>query len=128
MGDDRLVVLGVMSLVWSCEFFTTISCRSRESILFFPRFFLLMFVSFHIYYFECPFGFYKMALITFSVGTQWLVVWFLHHYELPAISDGRISPTRPRAISFPGTREYMRSLFYAPDAPQGPPAIIIHTA
>ncbi|GFZ18707.1 hypothetical protein Acr_27g0004460 [Actinidia rufa] len=47
--DDQLLAFMVLILVWLCELFTLISVRTPISMKFFPRFFLLYFLVFHIY-------------------------------------------------------------------------------
>ncbi|RYR35543.1 hypothetical protein Ahy_A10g050692 isoform F [Arachis hypogaea] len=47
--DDQLLAFMVLILVWLCELFTLISVRTPISMKFFPRFFLLYFLVFHIW-------------------------------------------------------------------------------
>ncbi|CAN1760968.1 Membralin-like protein At1g60995 [Linum perenne] len=54
--DDQLLAFMVLILVWLCELFTLISVRTPISMKFFPRFFLLYFLAFHIYFFSYTYG------------------------------------------------------------------------
>lgn len=54
--DDQLLAFMVMTLVWLCELFTMISVRTRVSMQYFPRFFFLYFMIFHIYFFSYSYG------------------------------------------------------------------------
>ena len=54
--DDQLLAFMVMTLVWLCELFKMISVRTRVSMQYFPRFFFLYFIIFHIYFFSYSYG------------------------------------------------------------------------
>jgi prepilin signal peptidase PulO-like enzyme (type II secretory pathway) len=54
--DDQLLAFMVLTLVWLCELFTMISVRTSLSMQYFPRFFFLYFMVFHIYFFSYTYG------------------------------------------------------------------------
>ncbi|XP_047330428.1 membralin-like protein At1g60995 isoform X2 [Impatiens glandulifera] len=83
--DDQLLAFMVLILVWLCELFTLISVRTPISMKFFPRFFLLYFLAFHIYFFSYTSGFSYLALSTTAAFMQHLILYFWNRFEVPAL-------------------------------------------
>ncbi|XP_071704123.1 membralin-like protein At1g60995 [Rutidosis leptorrhynchoides] len=83
--DDQLLAFMVLTLVWLCELFTLISVRTPISMKFFPRFFLLYFLAFHIYFFSYTHGFSYLALSTTAAFMQHLILYFWNRFEVPAL-------------------------------------------
>ncbi|KAK6125638.1 hypothetical protein DH2020_040614 [Rehmannia glutinosa] len=83
--DDQLLAFMVLILVWICELFTLISVRTPISMKFFPRFFLLYFLVFHIYFSPIHMGFSYLALSTSAAFMQHLILYFWNRFEVPAL-------------------------------------------
>nr|CAD1828212.1 unnamed protein product [Ananas comosus var. bracteatus] len=84
--DDQLLAFLVLTLVWLCELFTMISVRTRISMQFFPRFFLLYFLVFHIYLFS--YAYVRFSYLAFSATAafmQHLILYFWNRFEVPAL-------------------------------------------
>ncbi|XP_073389155.1 membralin-like protein At1g60995 isoform X2 [Physcomitrium patens] len=83
--DDQLLAFLVLTLVWLCELFTMISVRTPLSMQFFPRFFFLYFMAFHIYFFSYTYGFSYLAFSATAAFMQHLVLYFWNRFEIPAL-------------------------------------------
>ncbi|XP_024514830.1 membralin isoform X2 [Selaginella moellendorffii] len=83
--DDQLLAFMVLTLVWLCELFTMISVRTRISMQYFPRFFFLYFMVFHIYFFSYTYGFSYLAFSATAGFMQHLVLFFWNRFEIPAL-------------------------------------------
>ena len=96
--------------------------RTVESIMYFPRFLFAYFLLFHIYYFSCPFGFGYLAFYTFVSFTHHLILFFVNHYELPALANGQVSTSRPRVLQLRRTTFTARVNLFVPANRMQPPA------
>mmetsp|Transcript_25820 Transcript_25820/g.33850 ORF Transcript_25820/g.33850 Transcript_25820/m.33850 type:complete len:929 (+) Transcript_25820:122-2908(+) len=94
--SDQMLAFMVLSMVWTCEVYSVISVRTRISITYFPRIFLLYFTVFHVYFFCYPFGFSYLALFTTMLFLIHSMLYFWNRFEVPAFQTGTISINRPR--------------------------------
>ncbi|KMZ69169.1 putative Membralin [Zostera marina] len=83
--NDQLLAFLILTLVWLCELFTTVSVRTPSSMKFFPRFFFLYFLMFHIYLFSYTHGFFYLAFSATAAFMQHLILFFWNRYEVPAL-------------------------------------------
>ncbi|KAL3700682.1 hypothetical protein R1sor_018704 [Riccia sorocarpa] len=83
--DDQLLAFMVLTLVWLCELYTMISVRTPLSMQYFPRFFFLYFMVFHIYFFSYTYGFSYLAFSATAAFMQHLVLYFWNRFEVPAL-------------------------------------------
>eukprot|EP00246_Nothoceros_aenigmaticus_P008726 TRINITY_DN2368_c0_g1_i1.p1 TRINITY_DN2368_c0_g1~~TRINITY_DN2368_c0_g1_i1.p1 ORF type:complete len:763 (-),score=134.29 TRINITY_DN2368_c0_g1_i1:664-2952(-) len=83
--DDQLLAFMVLTLVWLCELFTMISVRTPLSMQYFPKFFFLYFMVFHIYFFSYTYGFSYLAFSAAGAFMQHLVLYFWNRFEVPAL-------------------------------------------
>ena len=99
--DDQLLAFIVLSVVWICEVYSAISVRTPQSIRFFPRFFLLYFLAFHIYVFSYPFGGFShlavLALFLLPMLHVMTLCW--NRFEAPALNEQTVTALHPRGIS-----------------------------
>jgi len=84
------------SLVW--EYFSLIYCRSALSAYFYPRYTALLFISYHIYFYTVPYGFFRLALIPYALLMVHCMIFTLLALEVPANSRGAISIECPREV------------------------------
>ena len=76
--------LEVYALVMVWEYFSMIYLRSAAGIYYLPKFTLLYFAFFHVYFYGCPYGFFGVALlIVYTLVAHGLVATVLR-FELPA--------------------------------------------
>lgn len=94
--NDRTLALMTFCLVWSCELFTTISVRTRVTMSYFPKFFMIFFLLYHIYLFLFPFGFYYVAFMALASVLQYMMYYFFNRCEIPALQDGLVTLANPR--------------------------------
>jgi hypothetical protein len=101
--DDQLLAFVVLSGVWICEVYSAISVRTPQSIRFFPRFFFLYFLAFHVYFFSYPFGGFShlAVLAAFVLPMLHAMVHFWNRFEAPALSGGSITAMQPRMPVLP---------------------------
>mmetsp|Transcript_6326 Transcript_6326/g.15988 ORF Transcript_6326/g.15988 Transcript_6326/m.15988 type:complete len:982 (+) Transcript_6326:262-3207(+) len=96
-GGDKYLAFSVSSIVWTVESFSIVSLRSRQGLLYFPRFFFLLFLLFHVY--QSAYsqnGFVYLALTVVWCFIFHSMVFFWHRFELPAVVFGYVSVDRPR--------------------------------
>ena len=98
--DDQLLAFVVLSVVWICEVYSAISVRTPQSIRFFPRFYFLYFLAFHIYFFSYPFGGFShlAVLAAFVLPMVHAMVHFWNRFEAPALSEGAVTALHPRGM------------------------------
>lgn len=94
---DQLLAFLVLLVVWACEGWSIVACRTVESLRVFPRVFGLVFTWFHVYYLSYPFGFQYMCLCTSFLALLCCMFHLWNRHELPALLDGLVSATTPRA-------------------------------
>lgn len=96
-GGDKFLAFSISSIVWSVESFSVISLRSTQGLLYFPKFFFLLFLLFHVY--QVAFretGFVYTALTVVWCFMFHSMVFFWHRFELPAVALGHVTVDRPR--------------------------------
>ena len=86
-----------------CEVYSAISVRTPQPIRFFPRFFFLYFLAFHVYFFSYPFGGFShlAVLAAFVLPMLHAMVHFWNRFEAPALSGGSITAMQPRMPVLP---------------------------
>eukprot|EP00002_Diphylleia_rotans_P003319 TRINITY_DN12265_c0_g1_i1.p1 TRINITY_DN12265_c0_g1~~TRINITY_DN12265_c0_g1_i1.p1 ORF type:complete len:487 (+),score=77.98 TRINITY_DN12265_c0_g1_i1:50-1510(+) len=94
--EDQGLAFLLLTNCWICELYAIISVRTEASVRFFPRFFFLYFVLFHIYYFSFPMGFTYLAFLTMATFVQHLLFYFVNCHEIPALQNGSICEGNPR--------------------------------
>ena len=95
---DQLLALLILSLIWGCELFNAVSLRSMATIKVLPHLIVLYLAALHVYIFAFPLGFHYVAFGTCVAAIGHAMFFFWHHFELPALLAGIISPSKPRAI------------------------------
>lgn len=95
---DQLLAFMLLALVWICELFSAITLRTRSTVRYFPRIFLLLFSCFHAYFFSFPSGFAYLALTTAVAFMHLAMLWFWNRREIPALRSGGVSRRRPRQV------------------------------
>ncbi|CAI5500954.1 unnamed protein product [Closterium sp. Naga37s-1] len=88
--DDQLLAFMVLTLVWLCEIFTLISCRSPLSRRFFPKFFFLFFLLFHVYFFTFTYGFSYLAFATAAAFLNHIAIFLWNRCESSARGYGGV--------------------------------------
>jgi len=96
--DDKTLALLSLFEVWWIEMFTCVSLRTRTSLVYFPRFVMCYFLLFYAYIIAFPLGYHYVAFLCLSFGIEHLMTSFFLHFEIPAVMNGSISYSRPRAI------------------------------
>lgn len=96
---DKFLAFSISSIVWSVEVFSLICLRSSQGLQYFPNFFFLLFLLFHVYQTAFPtHGFVYLALSVVWCFMLHSMIFFWHRYELPALVLGHVSINRPRMI------------------------------
>ena len=101
-GGDKFLAFSISSIVWCVESFSAISLRSSQGLLYFPKFFFLLFLLFHVY--QVAFketGFVYTALTVVWCFMFHSMVFFFHRFELPAVVLGHVTVDRPRMVTSP---------------------------
>ena len=93
---DQLLAFLITLLVWACELWSIISCRTATSLQVFPRAFGGTIVVFLVYYLTYPFGYKYLALQCASLALASVSFSLWHRYELPALLSGEVSTAMPR--------------------------------
>ena len=94
---DQLLAFLLTLLVWSCELWSILACRTALSLTVFPRVFGASITSFHVYCLTFPFG-YKYVALASVVSALSAAAWILWDTcELPALLRGDVSGAAPRA-------------------------------
>ena len=95
---DQLLAFLVLVLVWQCELFAAVSMRAAISAYFFPRAVAAYFTLFHLYFLSFPHGFINLLFIATVFALQFTILFLLNHYEIAALSSGRVSLQTPREL------------------------------
>lgn len=105
--------LEVYALVMVWEYFSMIYLRSAAGIYYLPKFTLLYFAFFHIYFYGCPYGFFGVALlIVYTLVAHGLVATVLR-FELPASERLDVTWENTRAYcKFNATRCNVEAISY----------------
>lgn len=98
--SDQLLAFMVFSTVWVSETYSVVSLRTAQSIKYFPRFFLVYFSLFHIYFFSFPFGFSYLALLISVLFISHSMIYFWSTYEVPALESGLVNAVYPRVVDY----------------------------
>jgi hypothetical protein len=94
-GDQKLA-FELLCLVWACELWALVSCRTLGSLRFLPRAFGLVGTAFHWYFLNYPFGYHRLALAAAAALLAAAAFHAWAAYELPALQAGAVSRTQPR--------------------------------
>ena len=100
-GDHVLAFL-VLLIVWGCEVFSAVACRTAQSLRLFPRVFLMCLGFFHVYHMTWPLGFGYLALLACVAALQVAMFHLWATFELPAITSGRVNVNRIREVQLSG--------------------------
>jgi hypothetical protein len=121
-GGDKFLAFSISSIVWCVESFSAISLRSSQGLLYFPKFFFLLFLLFHVY--QVAFketGFVYTALTVVWCFMFHSMVFFWHRFELPAVVLGHVTVDQPRTVTAPHLTgvdaredEQQESMFHSP--------------
>jgi hypothetical protein len=91
----------VYALVMIWEYFSMIYLRSAAGIHYLPKFTLLYFAFFHVYFYGCPYGFFGLSLLAVYVLVAHAFIATVLRFELPA--SERLD------VTFENTRAYCKS-------------------
>jgi len=80
------------------EYFSLIYVRSALSAYFFPRYTMLLFVGYHIYFYSVPYGFFDVAMIPFDLLMCHNMIFTILALEVPASARGSMSLECPREV------------------------------
>eukprot|EP00004_Rigifila_ramosa_P016338 TRINITY_DN386_c0_g1_i4.p1 TRINITY_DN386_c0_g1~~TRINITY_DN386_c0_g1_i4.p1 ORF type:complete len:277 (-),score=68.23 TRINITY_DN386_c0_g1_i4:46-876(-) len=95
LGDVQLALL-LLVCTFVTEMFLLICVRTSVTTQLFPQFLVLLMTLFLVYYFTFPFGFTYLAAICLALLLQYIMLFFLNHFEIPALHSGQISHAYPR--------------------------------
>nr|CAB3226600.1 membralin-like [Phallusia mammillata] len=84
---DSTVAFYVILLIWGADQFDVICLHTVISRRHWIRFFFLYHFAFYIYHYRFNGQYSKLALFTSWLFIQHSMLYFLHHYELPAIQS-----------------------------------------
>jgi hypothetical protein len=96
-GNDKFLAFSISSIVWSVEAYSVVCVRSTQGMCYFPKFFFLLFVLFHIYqnaFRETGFVYCALTVVWCFMFHSMLFFW--HRFELPAVVLGYVNIHRPR--------------------------------
>ena len=93
MGEQAPKITGTQLSIF-CSF----QMLFTNSAYFYPRYTMLLFVAYHIYYFTVPFGFFRLALIPYFLLMVHCIIFTLLVLEIPAAKRGVISRECPREV------------------------------
>ena len=96
-GNDKFLAFSISSIVWSVEAYSVVCVRSTQGMCYFPKFFFLLFVLFHIYqnaFKETGFVYCALTVVWCFMFHSMLFFW--HRFELPAVVLGYVNIHRPR--------------------------------
>jgi hypothetical protein len=96
-GNDKFLAFTISSIVWSVEAYSVVCVRSTQGMCYFPKFFFLLFVLFHIYqnaFRETGFVYCALTVVWCFMFHSMLFFW--HRFELPAVVLGHVNIHRPR--------------------------------
>lgn len=94
---DQLLAFLMTVLVWGCELWSIVSCRTQPSLLVFPRVFGVVMTLFHVYFLTYPFGYKYTALQCAFLVLAAVSFCLWSRYELPALTSGALTTVQPRA-------------------------------
>ncbi|XP_028403875.1 membralin-like [Dendronephthya gigantea] len=83
--NDATTSFYVILIVWVADQFEAICCQTAISKRFWLRFFYLYHFAFYAYHYRFNGQYSGLALVTSWLFIQHSMVFFFHHYELPAI-------------------------------------------
>ncbi|XP_033120826.1 membralin-like [Anneissia japonica] len=83
--NDTTTAFYIILIVWVADQYDAICCHTSVSKKFWLRFFYLYHFAFYAYHYRFNGQYSVLALITSWLFIQHSMVYFFHHYELPAI-------------------------------------------
>ncbi|XP_071951941.1 membralin-like [Antedon mediterranea] len=83
--NDTTTAFYIILIVWVADQYDAICCHTTISKKFWLRFFYLYHFAFYAYHYRFNGQYSVLALITSWLFIQHSMVYFFHHYELPAI-------------------------------------------
>jgi len=93
-------------LIYWAELFSVLFIRTRTSLKYVPRFYMLLLVMFIYYFQHTVLGFYDLGLTLLKLSVYMLFTYFLLTFEVPALEwnpSAHYTPSlnSPRALYFP---------------------------
>mmetsp|Transcript_8451 Transcript_8451/g.11011 ORF Transcript_8451/g.11011 Transcript_8451/m.11011 type:complete len:612 (+) Transcript_8451:136-1971(+) len=89
--------LEVFAIVMIWEYFAMIYLRSASAIYFLPKFTLLYFIGFHVYFYGHAYAFFGVALLIFYLLVAHSLLATIVHFEVQAAERLEITFDNPRA-------------------------------
>eukprot|EP00096_Caligus_rogercresseyi_P012715 TRINITY_DN5421_c0_g1_i1.p1 TRINITY_DN5421_c0_g1~~TRINITY_DN5421_c0_g1_i1.p1 ORF type:complete len:669 (-),score=159.65 TRINITY_DN5421_c0_g1_i1:83-2089(-) len=83
--EDTTTAFYIILIVWVADQYDAICCRTAITRKYWLRFFYLYHLSFYAYHYRFNGQYSGLALLTMWLFTQHSMIYFFHHYELPAI-------------------------------------------
>ncbi|KAK3755625.1 hypothetical protein QZH41_017611 [Actinostola sp. cb2023] len=83
--NDTTTSFYIILIVWTADQYDAICCHTQQSKKYWLRFFYLYHFSFYAYHYRFNGQYSGLALVTSWLFIQHSMLFFFHHYELPAI-------------------------------------------
>lgn len=83
--NDTTIAFYIILIVWLADQYDAICCHTNTSKRHWLRFFYLYHFAFYAYYYRFNGQYSSLALVTSWLFIQHSMIYFFHHYELPAI-------------------------------------------
>eukprot|EP00743_Colponemidia_sp_Colp-15_P009922 GILK01010880.1.p1 GENE.GILK01010880.1~~GILK01010880.1.p1 ORF type:complete len:906 (+),score=147.24 GILK01010880.1:327-2720(+) len=87
--DDHALAIMMFMLAWITELFYLLSLRTRASIRFFPKIYMLYLAIFFTYDLSFPYGFSRVTFLCLACHVLDLMFFFWFQFEVPALSPHR---------------------------------------
>ncbi|XP_037680092.1 membralin isoform X2 [Choloepus didactylus] len=102
--NDTTTAFYIILVVWLADQYDAICCHTSTSKRHWLRFFYLYHFSFYAYHYRFNGQYSSLALVTSWLFIQHSMIYFFHHYELPAILQQlRVQEVLLQAPPGPGT-------------------------
>lgn len=102
--NDTTTAFYVILIVWIADQYDAIGCHTNTSKRQWLRFFFLYHFAFYAYHYRFNGQFSGLALLTSWLFIQHSMIFFFHHYELPAILQQASIPERTDHSRTPAPR------------------------
>ncbi|XP_058138208.1 membralin [Dasypus novemcinctus] len=123
--NDTTTAFYIILVVWLADQYDAICCHTSTSKRHWLRFFYLYHFSFYAYHYRFNGQYSSLALVTSWLFIQHSMIYFFHHYELPAIlQQVRVQEVLLQAPPGPGAPAALQDNLNnnaAPAAPAGQP-------
>ncbi|EDO27783.1 predicted protein, partial [Nematostella vectensis] len=83
--NDTTTSFYIILIVWTADQYDAICCHTQQSKKFWLRFFYMYHFAFYGYHYRFNGQYSGLALVTSWLFIQHSMLFFFHHYELPAI-------------------------------------------